>query len=79
MTLNPETEIVGSGHDPVTKTHSYTVEKRGKRWTVQIPDDEFARFGPVIGAQAAANKARRQAYLAAKIEAAMQGEPDNVS
>jgi hypothetical protein len=76
MTINPETEIVATSHDPVTQTHRYTVEKQGKRWTVAIPDLEFQKFGPVFGAQAATNKERRRMYLANRLTAAMQGEPD---
>lgn len=76
MTINPETEIVASSHDPVTRTHSYTIERGGKRWTVAIPDDEFARFGVVVGAQARSNQLRRRTYLVTKLTVAMQGEPD---
>lgn len=76
MTINPETEVVESSWDKVARVHRYTIERHGKRWTVAIPDAELAQFGPVVGAQAAANKARRRAYLATKLTAAMQGEPD---
>ena len=76
MTINPETEIVHSSHDPQTRIHSYTIERDGKRWTVAISDDEFARFGPLVGAQARKNQARRRTYLVAKLTEAMQGEPD---
>jgi hypothetical protein len=76
MTIHPETEIVASSYDAATRVHSYTIERGGKRWTTTIPDDEFERFGPVVGASAATNKARRRNYLAAKLTNAMQGEPD---
>ena len=76
MTISPETEIVGTSYDAVTHTHSYTIEKHGKRWTVAIPDAELAQFGRIIGAQAAVNKARRRAYMAQKLTEAMRGDPD---
>jgi len=76
MSINPETDIVASSYDGATRIHSYTIERGGKRWTAQIADDEFQRFGPVAGASAASNKARRRTYLATKIAAAMQETPD---
>ncbi len=76
MTINPETEVVHTSFDPVTRSHSYTVEKHGKRWTVVIPDAELAQFGRIVGAQAGFNKARRRAYLGQRLTDAMQGEPD---
>ncbi len=76
MTFNPETEIVSSSHDPVKRFHTYVAERNGKRWTVSIPDAEFAEFGPVVGASAAVNKQARRTYLARKMTAAMDGPAD---
>ena len=77
MTINPETEIVASSWDPQTRAHSYTIERTGRRWTVVIPDDDLQRFGPVLGASAAVNKQNRRRHLAAVLENAMRGEPDD--
>ena len=76
MTINPETEIAASRYDAQTRTHYYTIERGAKRWTAAVKDDEFERFGPVVGAQAKTNQARRRNYLATKLSVAMQGEPD---
>jgi hypothetical protein len=77
MTINPETEIVATSHDPIARTHSYTIERNGKRWTVAIPDADFQQFGPVKGADAAMNHASRRKHLAMRLEAAMGGAPDH--
>lgn len=76
MTFNPETEIAETRYDVATRVHTYIAERGGKRWTVTIPDAEFAQFGPVMGAGAALNKARRRQYLATKMTAAMGGRAD---
>lgn len=76
MTIHLETEIVGSAYDPIKRVHSYTIERAGKRWTVQIGADEFARTGPLLGAQAATNKHRRRSYVATRLANAMQGPHD---
>lgn len=76
MTINPETEVVESRFDAATKTHTYVVGRHAKRWTVSIPDEEFAQFGPVMGADGASNKARRRHYLATKLSMAMEGPAD---
>lgn len=76
MTINLDTEIVSSSFDKKKHTHTYTLERHGKRWTVTIPDTEVAQFGPIMGAQAGVNKNRRRNYLAAKLTDRMCGEPD---
>jgi hypothetical protein len=76
MSIHPETDIAETSYDAPTRTHRYTVTRNGKRWSATVSDDEFQRFGPVAGAQARTNQARRRAYLATKLAAAMQGEPD---
>lgn len=76
MTIHPETEIVATSYDAPTRTHSYTIARDGKRWTVAIPDADFAQFGPVVGASAAVNKMNRRRHLAQRLEAAMQGAAD---
>lgn len=76
MSIHPETEIVATAHDPVARLHTYTISRHGRRWTVQIPDDDFSQYGPVLGASAAQNKMNRRRHLATRIEAAMQGQAD---
>jgi hypothetical protein len=76
MTIHPETEIVASSHDAKTKAHTYTIERGGKRWTITIPDADFERFGPVMGASAAVNKMNRRKHLATRLAAAMEGPAD---
>lgn len=76
MTINLDTELAETAWDPTTRAHTYTLERQGKRWTVTIPDEELARFGPVVGAHGKTNQARRRLYVATKLAAAMQGEPD---
>jgi hypothetical protein len=75
MTINLETEVE-TAYNRLTHVHSYTIARGGKRWTVHIPDSEFADFGSVAGASAATNKARRRLYLATTLTNAMQGAPD---
>jgi hypothetical protein len=67
MTIHLENEIVASAWNPVTRVCSYTLERDGKRWTVQIHESEFSRQGgtPV-----------RRAHLARKLETAMLGRED---
>lgn len=77
MTIHLETEIVATSHDPLARAHTYTLERGGKRWTVTIPDVDFDRFGPVLGASAATNKLNRRKHLAMRLEAAMGGPHDN--
>lgn len=75
MTINLETEVE-TAFNRLTQIHSYTIARGGKRWTVQIPDADFAKHGPVMGASAEMNKARRRMYLATALTNAMQGAPD---
>lgn len=76
MTINLDTEVVNTAYDVRTHVHTYVLARNGKRWTVRVPDQQFARFGPVVGAQAAQNKANRRKYLATMLENAMQGDAD---
>lgn len=76
MTIHLESEVVATAFDPQTRVHSYTVGRGGKRWTVAIPDTELEKFGPIFGAQAGTNKARRRMYLARRLETAMGGPED---
>ena len=73
MTIHPETEIVSTSYDAVKHTHSYTIERNGKRWTVEIPDADFQNFGPVMGASAATNRMNRRRHLAMRLQAAIDG------
>lgn len=74
MTINLETEVVASSFDG--DTHVYTIERGGQRWTVRVPDDDFQRFGPMMGAAGANNRMARRRYLATILTNAMQGAPD---
>lgn len=76
MTINPETDIVATSYDPDARTHSYTIARPDGRWTVTIPDADFRQFGPIMGADADLNKARRRQHLASRLEQAMSGPPD---
>ena len=70
MTLNLETDIIATGHDPIDHTHTFTVEVRGRRYTAKIPDTKLANFTGPRGRQA------KRECVAAAIRAAMAGEPD---
>ena len=63
MTINIETEIVGSSYDPRTGTCSYTVRKDGKEVTVEIPVADLDRHG--------GNRRARQTHLANKLTEAL--------
>lgn len=77
MTIHLENEVVGSAFDPITQIHTYTVARDGKRWTVTIPNADFERFGPRLGARAAINQLTRRKHLAMRLTAAMDGPPDD--
>ena len=74
--IHPETEIIETRSNPATHVHTYVIAREGKRWTVDIPDDEFRQFGPVIGASHVQNKQARRTYLARRLVAAMEGPKD---
>lgn len=64
--INPETEIAGSSFDKKTRTHSYTIERGGRRWTVRIHDNDFLPK----------TKAQRRQHLTNALESAMRGPAD---
>jgi hypothetical protein len=65
-----ETEIVATAYDAARQAHSYTVERGGNRWTVEIPDAHLAAHtGPNA-------KQLRRNHVAKVLEAAMRGAPD---
>lgn len=66
--INLDTEIVATGHDPITRTHFYTIERGGRRWTVKIHDDHLSRHG--------ANKQARRNHLGNLLTEAMRGKAD---
>ena len=68
MTINFDTEIVATRHDPITRTHHYTVERGGRRWTVNLHDDDLNRHG--------GNKAARRNHLGNLLHQAMMGKAD---
>lgn len=63
-----ETEVVATRFDKKTRTCFYTIERDGKRWTVQIPMDEFEKHKR--------NKQLRRNHLANALTNAMRGKPD---
>ncbi len=68
MTINPESEIVASRHDPVARVFHYTIERGGRRWTVAIPEDDLNRHK--------ANKQARRNHLGNALNVAMMGKAD---
>lgn len=70
--INPETEIVATRHDAVAHTNYYTIERGGKRWTIKVSDDEFARLKAAPGQMRAA----RRNHMAKMLTQAMQGPHD---
>lgn len=73
MTIALESEIVGTGFDPVRDVYTYTIARNGKRWTVDVPAKHLdAHKGP-------AGKTLRRKHVATVLEAAMNGEPDVAS
>lgn len=68
MTINLDTEIIATSHDPVTRMHSYTMERGGRRWTVSVHDDEFSRCG--------SNKQARRNLLGNRLQEVMRGKAD---
>jgi hypothetical protein len=71
MPLNLDTEIVATAYDPSTDSCAYTIERNGKRWTVQVPLAQLDACG--------ANKQARRDYLGNVLLAAMDGPPDVAS
>lgn len=69
MTIHLEGEIVASRIDPVTQACFYTIERGGKRWTVEVPLADLHRH--------AANKQGRRTHVANALNSAMQGKPDD--
>jgi len=68
MTLNLDTEIVATAHDPATDTCAYTLARDGKRWTVAVSMRALDTHG--------SSREARRAHLANLLLAAMQGPPD---
>jgi hypothetical protein len=71
MPLNLDTEIVATSYDPSTDSCAYTIERNGKRWTVQVPLAQLDACG--------ANKQARRDYLGNVLLAAMDGPPDGAT
>lgn len=70
-TINLETEIVSTRTDPASRIHSYTIERDGRRWTVDIHEDEFNRLNPN-----GATKEQRRNMLGHRLQVAMLGKAD---
>jgi hypothetical protein len=71
MPLNLDTEIVATAYDPSTDSCGYTIERNGKRWTVQVQLAQLDACG--------ANKQARRDYLGNVLLAAMDGPPDGAT
>lgn len=67
MTINLDTEIVETRHDPVSRNNYYTIERNGRRWTVEIHMDEFNRC---------ASKEQKRSLLGNRLTEAMRGKAD---
>lgn len=67
MTINLETEVVASTFDPKTRQCAYTIKRNGKRWTVKLPIDDFAKQK---------TKQAKRDHLARALQSAMNGNPD---
>lgn len=72
-TIHPETQIVASRFDPLTRVCSYTYQHgNGERYTVAIPLDELNGSGKPF-----ATREHRRKFLAQKIINHVQiNEPD---
>ncbi len=75
MTINLETELVGSSLDPVTRVASYTIERNGKRWTVRVPIDHFEHAAKHLKDVTARKRTKRE-HLGKLLENAMNGPHD---
>ena len=66
-TIHPETQVVASTFDPLSRMCSYTYQHSdGSRYTVKIPLDELLRKG---------NRMNRRTHLATKIINHIQANP----
>ena len=70
MAINLDTEVASS-FDPVTRVCTYTIERNGQSWTVQIPLVDLERHGALPG-----SIKKRREHLARLLEAKMNGPPD---
>lgn len=70
-TLAPDTEVVSSRYDRASRMCSYTIERGGHRWTVDIHEDDLNRHGYKTG-----HKQLRRNHLANAFFEAMKGLDD---
>lgn len=70
-TINPESQIVASAYDPLTRICSYTYEHSdGSRYTVQVPLDDLHKIGTTP-----ATRDQRRRHLAQRILTHIQTRP----
>lgn len=69
ITVNVDTDIVGTKFNKTKQTCLYTVERNGKRWTAEIPLDELQRLG--------GNKMARRKIVENYLATKMAGPPDD--
>ena len=64
-TIHPETQVVASTYDPLTRMCSYTYQHSdGSRYTVEVHVDDFK-----------GDRAKRRAHLATRIAHHIQNNP----
>ena len=68
MTLALESEIIASAYDKTKRICSYTLQRGGERWTVNVPRDDLDKHK--------ANKLGRRTHVANALLRAMQSAPD---
>lgn len=76
MTINLDTEIVATRHDPVSRMNFYTIERGGRRWTVSLHDDDLNQHGPMTDNPNDPSKIRRRNHLGNLLQQAMLGKAD---
>jgi hypothetical protein len=68
MTINLDTEIVATRHEPKLRMTYYTIERGGRRWTIGVFADELDRHG--------GNRQARRNHVGNLLHQAMQGKAD---
>ncbi len=68
MTVNPESEVVRTAYDSISRNSTYTIRRGDRHWTVQIHQDDFDKCGP--------DKMKRRNLLANRLEQAVLGLSD---
>jgi hypothetical protein len=72
-TIDLDTDLVASRHDPQTRMNYYTIERGWRRWTVGVHSDDLDQLGPLDDEVA---KRRRCDRVTSLLELATQGVAD---